>query len=81
MIIVLDGHKAEWLQHAVVQLPHGAEDFGHTVHRPSLRLERDLHEVTRAEGLRQAQEASGYGYGLEISFRAAAIFKANRSQN
>ncbi len=81
MVIVLDGHKAERLQHAVVELPRRAQDLGHPVNRSGLRLKRDLHEVACAEGLRQAQEASGYGYGLEISFRAAAIFKANRSQN
>lgn len=81
MVVVLDRYEAEWLQHAVVQLPGGTEDFSHAVHRAGLRLERDFDKVACAQRLLQAQQASGYGDRLEFSFGAAAIFKANRSQN
>jgi hypothetical protein len=81
VVIVFDGHKAEGLQHAVIQLPRDAEDFGHGVHRSRLRLKSDFYKVARAERLLQAQQASGYGYGLEFGFGAAAIFKTNRSED
>jgi hypothetical protein len=81
MVVVLDGHEAERLQHAVGQLLRGAEDLGHTVDRTGLSLERDLDKVARAQRLLQAQQASGNGDAVEFSFRAAAIFETNRSQN
>jgi hypothetical protein len=81
MVVVLDRHEAERLQHAVIELAGRSENFGHPVHRASLRLEGNFDEVTLAERLRQAQQASGYGDGLEFRFRTAAVFKANRSQN
>jgi len=81
MVIILNRHEAEGLQHAVVQLPHRAKDFGHPVHWAGLCLEGNFYEVTLAQRLRQAQQASGYRDGLEFRFRTAAIFKTNRSQN
>ena len=51
------------------------------MHRASLGLERNFDEVTCAQRLLEAQQASGYGDGLEFAFRTAAIFKANRGQN
>jgi len=81
MVIVLDRHEAERLQHAVVELTGRAENFGHPVYRAGLRLEGNFDEVTFAQGLRQAQQASGYRDGLEFRFRTASVFKANRSQN
>jgi hypothetical protein len=81
MVVILDRHKAERLQYAVVQLTRRAENFRHTVHRAGLRLEGDFDEVSLAQGLRKAQQASGYRNGLEFRFRTAAVFKANRSQN
>jgi len=45
MVIVLNGHKAEGLQYAVVHFPHRAENFGHAVNRASLCLKRNFDEV------------------------------------
>ncbi len=81
VIIVLDRHEAEGLQHAVVQLARRAENFGHPVYRAGLRLEGNFDEVAFAQRLWQAQQASRYRDGLKFRFRAAAIFKTNRSQN
>ena len=81
MIIILDGYKAERLQHAVLQAPHRAEEFGHSVYRAGLRLEGDFDKVSLRERLRHAQQASGYGNGLEFCFGAAAVFEADRSQD
>ncbi len=74
MVIVLDGHEAEGLQHAVIQLLGRTEDFGHGVHRAGLRLKGDFYEVALSQRVGQAQQASGYGDGLEFGFCAAAIF-------
>jgi|HubBroStandDraft_6_1064221.scaffolds.fasta_scaffold4938568_1 hypothetical protein len=81
MVVVLDRHEAERLQYAVVELTRRAENFGHPMNRAGLRLEGNFDEVALAQGLRQAQQASGYRDGLEFRFRTAAVFKANRSQN
>ena len=81
MVLVLDGHEAEGLQHAVGELTHRAEDFGHAVHGTSLRLEGDFDEVSLAQRLLQAEQASGDGDGLEFSFGAAAVFETNGSEN
>ena len=81
MIVVLDRHESEGLEHAVGQFLHRAEDFGHAVYRASLRLKRDFHEVALSQRLRQAQQASGHGDGLEFRFRAASVFQPNRSQD
>ncbi len=81
MVVILDRHKAERLQHAVIELAGRTENFGHPVHRAGLRLEGNFDEVTFAKRLRQAQQTSGYRDGLEFRFRTAAVFKANRSQN
>jgi hypothetical protein len=74
MVVILKRHKAERLQHALCHLLHRAEDFGHSVHRASLRLEGNFHEVTLRQRLRQLQQATGNGNGLEFSFGAAAVF-------
>jgi len=81
MVVVLDGHEAEGLQHAVSQLLHGAEDFCHPVHWTGLRLEGNFDKVALPERLRDTQQASGYGDGLEFGFRAASVFQTNRSQD
>ena len=81
MIVVLDCHEAKRLQHAVVEFAHRAQDFSHRMHGTSLGLERDFHEVARAQRPIEAQQASSDGDGLEIGFRAAAVFEANRSQD
>ena len=46
-----------------------------------LCLESDFDEVALSERAIEAQQASGYRDGLEFGFRAAAIFKTNRSQD
>ena len=81
MVVILERHKAERLQHTVDGLPHRAEDLGHAVHRPGLRLKRNFDEVALCNRLRQVQQAAGYGYGLELSFGAPAIFKPDCSQD
>ena len=81
MIVVLECHKAERLQHAVRHLPHGAEDFGHTVYRTCLRLKRDLYKVALPQRMRQTQQTTGHGNGLELSFCATAVFETDRSQD
>ena len=81
MIVILNRHEAERLQHAVVQLSRRSENFRHPVYRAGLRLEGNFNEVALTQRLLQAQKASGYGDGLESGFRAAAIFETNRSQN
>ena len=81
MVVVLDRYEAEGLEHAVVELARRAENFGHPVYRAGLRLEGNFDEVAFAQRLGKAQQASGYRDGLKFRFRAAAIFKTNRSQN
>ena len=79
VIVVLDGHEAEGLQHAVGKLAHRAEHFGHTVHRTGLCLEGDFNEVSLPERMLQAEQASGGGNGLEFGFRTATVFQTNGS--
>lgn len=74
MIVVLDRHEAEGLQHTVGEASRRAQDFRHAVNRAGLRLEGDFDEVPLRERLRQAQQAPGGGNGLEFGFGAAAIF-------
>lgn len=81
MVVVFNGHKTEWLQHAVLQAPRRAEDFCHSVDRAGLRLKGDFDEVSLRQRLRDAQQASGHGDGLQFGFGAAAVFEANRSQD
>jgi hypothetical protein len=51
------------------------------VHRAGLRLESDFYEVSLCQRLRDAQQPSGHGNGLEFRFGAAAVFETNRSQD
>jgi hypothetical protein len=81
MIVVLNRHKTEGLQNSVCHFPHGAEDFGHAMHRASLRLEGNFDKVALGERLGQTEQSSGHGNGLEVGFGAAAIFEPDRSQN
>jgi hypothetical protein len=74
MVLVLQSDEAERLLHAVRHLPHGAENLGHSVHRPSLRLKGNFDEVALCQRLGQLQQATGHGNGLEFSFSAAAVF-------
>lgn len=81
MIIIFDGHKPEWLQHSIGHTSGWAQYLGHAMHRPGLRLERNLDEVTLRQRLSQSQQAAGYGDRLQFSFRAASIFQTDCSQN
>jgi hypothetical protein len=44
------------------------------MNRSGLRLKCDFDEIALSQRLVQAQQASGHRDGLEIGFRAAAIF-------
>ena len=74
MVVVLNGHEAEWLQHAFGCLPHRIEDFGHSVHRARLRLKRNLDEVAIGQRVSQVEQSACRGDGLEFSFGAPAVF-------
>jgi len=81
VVVVLDGYEAEGLQDAVRELAHRAEDFRHSVHGASLRLEGDFDEVSLSERMLQAEQTSSGGYGLEFGFGTAAVFETNGSEN
>ena len=81
MIIIFDGHKPEWLQHSIGHTSRRAQNLGHAMHRPGLRLERNFDEVTLRQRLSQPEQAARYRDGLQFSFRAASIFQTDRSQN
>ena len=80
VIVVLERHEAERLQHAITHLAR-SEDLSHAMHRPGLRLECDLHKVALSQRLRHLEQAACNGNGLKFGFCAPAIFEANRSQN
>jgi len=81
VVVILNGDEAEGLQHTLVRLSHGAEDFGHGVHRAGLRLKRDFHEIALPQRLGQTQQPSGHGDGLEFGFGSAAVLESYRSQD
>ena len=81
MVVILERHKAECLQYAVVHFPHRAQDFGHSVYRACLRLKGNFDEVALAQRMGQTQQATGYGNGLEFTFRAPPVFHPDRSQD
>ena len=74
MVVILDCYKTEGLQDALVRLHHGAEDFGHAVHGPCLRLKCDFYEIALSQRVGQTEESTGHGNGLEFRLGAAAIF-------
>jgi hypothetical protein len=73
MVVILNGHEAERLQHAFRGLLHRAEDFGHGMDRACLRLKRDLYKIALSQTMGHAQQTSGHGNGLEFCFSAAAV--------
>ena len=81
MVVVLNSHEAERLQHTICELAHRAEDFGHAVHGAGLRLKGDFNEVSLPERMLQAKQASGGGDGVEVGCRTAAVFETNGSEN
>lgn len=81
VIVVFERDEAEGLQDAVGSFLHGTENFGHAVDGSGLGLECDLDEDARTERLRQTQEASGGGNGLESGFGAASVFKTDGSED
>ena len=81
MVVILERHKAERLEYAVVHFPHGAQDFSHAVYRACLRLKSNFDKVAFAQRLGQTQQATGYGNGLEFAFRAPPVFQPDRSQD
>jgi len=74
VIVILERHEAEWLQHTVARLPHRRENFGHASHRARLRLECDLDEIAFSERMWNLQQPARRGYGLKSSFSVPAIF-------
>ncbi len=74
VVVVLERNEAERLQHAIRRLPRGAEDLRHAVHRAGLRLKGNFDEVALRQRMRQLQQATGRGNGLEFSFGAPAVF-------
>lgn len=81
VVIILNGDEPERLQHAFGNAPHRAQDFGHSMNRAGLCLEGDFNEVSLPERLSQTKQPAGSGDGLELSFRAAAVFQSNCSQH
>jgi len=81
VIIVFEGDEAERLQHALGHVAHGAENFGHAVHRARLGLERDFHEVALGERFSQTQQPARNRNALQFGLGAASIFQTNRSQD
>jgi len=51
------------------------------MHRSGLRLEGNFYEVALSQRLRDAQQPSGDGDGLEFSFCAAAVFEPDRCED
>ena len=45
MIVIFNRDEAERLQYSVIHLPRRAENFGHAMHRPRLRLKSNFDEV------------------------------------
>jgi hypothetical protein len=81
VVIILKGHEAERLQHAIRHIAHRAQSFSHPVDRAGLGLKSDLDEITLRQRLCEAQQPAGCGDGLEFRFGAASVFEANRSQD
>jgi len=81
VIIVFESNEAEWLQHAVLHILHGAKGFGHSVDWASLGLKRHFDEVALGQRTCQTQQASSDRNGLKVCLGTAAIFETNRSQN
>ena len=81
MIFVFDGDETERLQHAIERLAHGAQNFGHAVHRAGLGLERDFDKVALHQRLRQTQQSTRGRDSLQPGFCAAAVLKPDRSQD
>ena len=48
VIVILKGHKSEWLQHAVRYAPHWAQSLSHAMDWTRLRLKRDFDEIALA---------------------------------
>jgi hypothetical protein len=54
MVIVLQGHETERLQHALIRLLHGSQYFGHSMHGASLCLESNFDKVALAKRIGDA---------------------------
>lgn len=74
VIIVFKRNETERLQYSRGSLPHRAENLGHTVYRPRLRLKCNLNELALRQRTRQFQQAASNRDGLEFSFSVPAIF-------
>ncbi len=74
MIVILKRDETKWLEYASICLSHGSEDFRHAMHRTRLRLKRQFDERTGSQSMRQLQQSTSHGNGLEFGFCAPAIF-------
>ena len=74
VVVILQRHEAEWLQHTVPRLPHWRENLGHTSDWACLGLKCDLNEIAFSERMWNLQQPARRGYGLKFSFSVPAIF-------
>lgn len=74
MVVILEGHEAEWLEHALRRFSCSPKDFSHAVHGSSLGLKCEFNERAVDEWILHLQQSAGHGNGLQFSFCATAIF-------
>ena len=81
MVVIFERDETEGLKNPIRHVTHRAEDFGHAVYWSGLGLKRNFDEVALSQRLRDAQQSSGDGDGLEFRFGAAAVFEPDGSQD
>jgi len=81
VVIILQRHEAEGLQHACCAGAGGTEDFGHALHGAGFCLEGDLDEIAVPQAMSHLEQAAGDRNASEFSSSAPAIFQTNRSQD
>jgi len=74
MVVVLEGHEAEWLQYTSGRLPHRGQEFSHAVNRPRLRLKCEFDEGAGTKRMLQLQQPPSHRNTLEFGFCTPAIF-------
>jgi len=58
VVVILKRDKTKGLQNALRGFARRAEDFGHAVHRPGLRLKRDFDKIALRQRFIQMQQAA-----------------------
>ena len=51
MIVVVEGHEAEWLYNRARAATHGLKYLGYAAHLAGMRLKHDLDEIAFRKGL------------------------------